>query len=189
MSEGVRTLLLQGSGLYTKTIAAMRHFNAAAYEICERVLNQHAKDLGDSIGVSDLGAKKVRLHLYPTVDTATEWDETEVYIGAKIQLAPYTLLILYYYLGVRDDQLNWATGISLGFSTQRKRDAVMKQLLEKKDSTAASSYSYGTDCWLLDFSQGYHPLAEVDTFPTTLDEVVSCWLENCRAVGGINMAI
>jgi hypothetical protein len=33
------------------------------------------------------------------------------------------------------------------------------------------------------------PLAEVDTFPSTLEEVVDLWVEGCRALGGIKLGI
>ena len=53
---------------------------------------------------------------------------------------------------------------------------------------ADESDSYGTDSWLLDFSV-MKPLAEIDIFPRTLEEVVDLWVENCRAVGGIKLGV
>ena len=63
----------------------------------------------------------------------------------------------------------------------------MKQLQNKKNSLADESEgSYGTDSWLLDFSR-MKPLAEIDTFPGTLEEVVNEWIENCQSIGGIKL--
>jgi hypothetical protein len=148
------------------------------------------KNLGGSIGVSDLGSRKIRPHLYPAIDPGSDWDGTEAYIGAKVQLAPYAPLILFFYLGTNedDDKLAWWTGISLGFSSLARRTSVLKQLQERKESLADESVSYGTDSWLLDFSV-VKPLAEVDTFPSTLEEVVDLWVEDCRALGGIKLGI
>ena len=176
--------------MYLKTVVALRHFNSATYDICETVFSHRVPDLSGSIGFSDLGSRKIRPHLYPAVDPGSDWDGTDAYIGAKIQLAPYTPLILFFYLGINedDDELAWWTGISLGFSSNGRRTSILKQLQRQKDSLADESVSYGTDSWLLDFSV-MKPFAEIDTFPNTLEEVVDRWLENCRTTGGIKLGV
>ncbi len=190
MSDGVRTLLVQGAPLYIKTVVALRHFISTAYDTCETVLAHRAPDLGLSIGVLDLASRKSRLHLYPGVDPGNDWDGAEAYIGAKIQLAQYAPLLLFFYLCINedDDELAWSTGISLGFSSLARRTSVLKKLQMQKDSWADEDNSFGTDSWLLDFSVTKR-LVEIHTFPDTLDEVVDRWLENCRGVGGINLDI
>jgi len=108
-------------------------------------------------------------------------------IGAKVQLAQYAPLILYFYLGADEDgNALWWGGISLGFSRQAARKRVLEQLRKRENSLADESDSYGTDSYLLDFSLS-RPLAEIEEFPSILEDVVSQWLENCRAVGGIKL--
>jgi hypothetical protein len=107
---------------------------------------------------------------------------------AKLLLAQYAPLILFFYLSFDDNgDLAWWTGISLGFSTLARRTTVLNRLRQQKDALASvSADSYGTDSYLLDFSAS-KSLAEIDQFPLALEEVVDRWIENCRAVGGIKL--
>jgi hypothetical protein len=187
-SDSVRAFIAQGASLYLKTLVALRHFNAKVYEDCHAVLTRNLTMLGSSIGVGDLASKRIRPHLFPSIDPeAVDWDGTEAFIGAKIQIASYAPLILYFYLGIEEEVPAWWTGISLGFTSLARRTATLKQLQKKKDSLAdESAGSYGTDSWLLDFSRK-KPLTDIDSFPGTLEEVVNEWFENCQSVGGIKL--